>query len=208
MTDQSRRHREHPGQMRRPGHASADAALALPQLPSESHCGVEPGILRQPLVRRPQRPSKQFGSRLAFPQLAGSGLSARRARWNLIAAKAVAEAVMRHAREQPEFSLGVGCFFDQPARCRLARAGTSGRQERDREDFFAAHPEEPFRQEPGEHPRRRARCDHDFGRLLARCQRLSGDELRTYQRPRRRAPPQSFDLPSQTALRSVLLDHR
>ena len=66
------------------------------------------------------------------------------ARWNLIEAKAVAEAVMRHAREQPEFSLGVGCFSISQRDAVLHELELLRRREREAEDFFAAHPEEPF----------------------------------------------------------------
>ena len=66
------------------------------------------------------------------------------ARWNLFEAKTVAEAVMRHACEQPELSLGVGCFSISQRDAVSHELELLRRRERDREDFFAAHPEEPF----------------------------------------------------------------
>ncbi len=120
----------------------------------------------------------------------GSGINRREA-------EAVARAVIAHARTSPELSLGVGCFSLRQRDAILAQLEHLWRDEPPevREFFAAARRRAVLRQEPRDHPGRRARRDPDLGRLRARSERLSGDELRPAQPRGRRAPPQRPDHP-------------
>ncbi|MCW5773023.1 MAG: DUF3320 domain-containing protein, partial [Rhodospirillaceae bacterium] len=63
---------------------------------------------------------------------------------NKAEAKTVAEAVMRHARTQPNLSLGVAAFSLKQAQAIRDELELLRRQHRDVEPFFAANPHEPF----------------------------------------------------------------
>lgn len=71
--------------------------------------------------------------------LSGSG----RAR-NPVEADHVAKAVVRHAKERPNESLGVAAFSLEQAREIMDRIEIWRRQNPDTESFFSGHPEEPF----------------------------------------------------------------
>jgi very-short-patch-repair endonuclease/DNA polymerase III delta prime subunit len=94
------------------------------------------------VVPNAQPDSSDLG--LRFRHLPNAVYDRGGARWNLVEAKAVAEAVMRHASEEPELSLGVGCFSMSQRDAVLHELERLRRSGRDREEFFASHPEEPF----------------------------------------------------------------
>jgi very-short-patch-repair endonuclease len=59
-------------------------------------------------------------------------------------ARAVAEAVVRHARSAKDLSLGVAAFSLKQAQAIRDEIELLRRKHKDTEDFFAAHPHEPF----------------------------------------------------------------
>ena len=63
---------------------------------------------------------------------------------NTAEAKTIAQAVMKHARETPEFTLGVAAFSNVQARRIEDEVDILRRRDPSHEEFFAAHPEEPF----------------------------------------------------------------
>ncbi len=63
---------------------------------------------------------------------------------NTAEAKTIAQAVMKHARETPELTLGVAAFSNVQARRIEDEADILRRRDPSHEEFFAAHPEEPF----------------------------------------------------------------
>ncbi len=63
---------------------------------------------------------------------------------NTAEAKTVALAVMKHAREVPELTLGVAAFSNVQARRIEDEVDILRRRDPSREEFFAGHPEEPF----------------------------------------------------------------
>jgi hypothetical protein len=63
---------------------------------------------------------------------------------NAIEAKAVAEAVLAHARDHPKDTLGVAAFSIRQRDAILDAVEALRRDNPDTEAFFAAHPEEPF----------------------------------------------------------------
>ena len=60
-------------------------------------------------------------------------------------AEAVAQAVMEHAKQHPQLSLGVVAFSQSQAKAIEDRVEAMRRQDPSAEEFFNAHPEEPFR---------------------------------------------------------------
>ena len=63
---------------------------------------------------------------------------------NTAEAKTIALAVMRHARETPELTLGVAAFSNVQARRIEDEVDILRRRDPSHEEFFAGHPEEPF----------------------------------------------------------------
>ncbi|MCW2247705.1 very-short-patch-repair endonuclease [Azospirillum fermentarium] len=63
---------------------------------------------------------------------------------NAVEAKAVAEAIIRHAKEQPGLSLGVATFSIKQRRAILDEVERLRRLNPDTEPFFTARPDEPF----------------------------------------------------------------
>ena len=63
---------------------------------------------------------------------------------NVEEAKIVAEAVIRHAIERPNVSLGVAAFSTQQRRAVFDEVELLRRQHPETEGFFSSHPEEPF----------------------------------------------------------------
>ncbi len=64
---QRRRPGEHPRALRRPGDVAADAPLALPQPPSFADRRLEPRVLRQPALRRPEPDDDHGDARAPLP---------------------------------------------------------------------------------------------------------------------------------------------
>ena len=81
---------------------------------------------------------------LRFHYLPDSVYDRSRSRANQHEAVAVADAVMEHAIHNPELSLGVAAFSQAQAQAIEDRLEILRRQDDSREEFFAAHPEEPF----------------------------------------------------------------
>ena len=124
---------------------------------------------------------------------------------NTAEAKTVALAVMKHAREVPELTLGVAAFSNVQARRIEDEVDILRRRDPSREEFFASHPEEPFFVKNLEkRPGRRTRRDPDQHRLRQDRRRLSADELRTAQSGRRRATSECAHHPGPPALHRVL----
>ena len=63
---------------------------------------------------------------------------------NTAEAKTIAQAVMEHARETPELTLGVAAFSNVQARRIEDEVDILRRRDPSHEEFFAGHPEEPF----------------------------------------------------------------
>lgn len=63
---------------------------------------------------------------------------------NVVEAKAVAEAIIRHAKTEPGLSLGVATFSIRQRRAIQDELEVLRRLNPDTEDFFHAHPSEPF----------------------------------------------------------------
>ena len=63
---------------------------------------------------------------------------------NTAEAKTIAQAVMKHARETPELTLGVAAFSNVQARRIEDEVDILRRRDPSHEEFFASHPEEPF----------------------------------------------------------------
>ena len=63
---------------------------------------------------------------------------------NTTEAKTIAQAVMKHARETPELTLGVAAFSNVQARRIEDEVDILRRRDPSQEEFFSSHPEEPF----------------------------------------------------------------
>ena len=81
---------------------------------------------------------------LRFHHLPGAVFDRGRSATNRLEAEAVAQAVMDHADRNPELSLGVAAFSVAQAQAIQDRLELLRRQDGSREEYFAAHPEEPF----------------------------------------------------------------
>lgn len=81
---------------------------------------------------------------LRFHHLPDTHYDAGRSRTNRGEAQRVARAVMEHAAEHADLSLGVAAFSEGQSQAILDAVETLRRQNQDREAFFAAHPDEPF----------------------------------------------------------------
>jgi very-short-patch-repair endonuclease len=98
--------------------------------------------------------SKLFIVPSPYTQEAGMGLSLHHvregtfdsgnSRTNAAEARVVAEAVIRHAKETPDRSLGVATFSAKQRRAILDQLELLRRSNPDTESFFHAHPSEPF----------------------------------------------------------------
>ncbi len=71
------------------------------------------------------------------------GADYRRRGINTAEAKTIAQAVMKHARETPELTVGVAAFSNVQARPIEDEVDILRRRDPSHEEFFAAHPEEP-----------------------------------------------------------------
>lgn len=84
------------------------------------------------------------GLGLAFHHLPGTAYDRGGTRTNPKEARAVAEAVLRHARETPELSLGVATFSVAQRQAVWRELEILRRERPEAEPFFAANPAEPF----------------------------------------------------------------
>ena len=81
---------------------------------------------------------------LRFHHLPDTVYDRSRSRTNRQEAEAVAQAIMKHAARSPELSLGVAAFSVSQSQAIQDRLEMLRRLDASQEDFFAAHPEEPF----------------------------------------------------------------
>ena len=81
---------------------------------------------------------------LRFHYLPDSVYDRGRSRTNRIEARAVAKAVMEHGRNSPELTLGVAAFSLSQTEAIRNELEMLRREDSSNEDFFAAHPHEPF----------------------------------------------------------------
>ena len=92
----------------------------------------------------PSPDSERVASGLRFHHLPNAVYERGTSRRNPIEAEAVAEFVMRHARETPHLTLGVATFSTAQREAIMDQLELKRRQDDSCEAFFAAHPEEPF----------------------------------------------------------------
>lgn len=88
--------------------------------------------------------TQQAGMGLRFNHLPHATFDSGNTTINAEEAKAVAEAVIRHAREHPDLSLGVASFSSKQRRAVVDELERLRRLNPDVEGFFTAHPAEPF----------------------------------------------------------------
>ncbi|HEV7368440.1 DUF3320 domain-containing protein [Arenibaculum sp.] len=88
--------------------------------------------------------TQQAGMGLRFNYLPHGTFDSGNTATNAEEAKAVAEAVIRHAREHPDLSLGVATFSSKQRRAIVDELERLRRLNPDVEGFFTAHPAEPF----------------------------------------------------------------
>ena len=92
----------------------------------------------------PSPDSERMVSGLRFHHLPDAVYERGTSRRNPIEAEAVAEFVMRHARETPHLTLGVATFSTAQREAVMDQLELKRREDDSCEAFFAAHPEEPF----------------------------------------------------------------
>ena len=92
----------------------------------------------------PSPDSERIAFGLRFHHLPNAVYERGTSRRNPIEAEAVAEFVMRHARETPHLTLGVATFSTAQREAIMDQLELKRRQDDSYESFFAAHPEEPF----------------------------------------------------------------
>lgn len=81
---------------------------------------------------------------LVFRYLPDTVYDRGKTRTNPLEAKAVAEAVLEHARRRPDLTLGVAAFSSAQTQAILDHLEWSRRRDSTCEDFFNQHPHEPF----------------------------------------------------------------
>ncbi|WP_119680768.1 DUF3320 domain-containing protein [Indioceanicola profundi] len=87
----------------------------------------------------------QAGMGLRFHHLPNGTFDSGNTAINAVEAKAVAEAIIRHAKEHPELSLGVATFSTKQRRAVVDELELLRRQHPETEAFFSSmHPAEPF----------------------------------------------------------------
>lgn len=96
------------------------------------------------LVVFPSPDAGREAAGLRFHYLPDSVYDRSRSRTNQQEAVAVADFVMEHAVQSPELSLGVAAFSQAQAQAIEDRLEMLRRQDDSGEEFFTAHPEEPF----------------------------------------------------------------
>ena len=92
----------------------------------------------------PSPDSERIAFGLRFHHLPNAVYERGTSRRNPIEAEAVAEFVMRHARETPHLTLGVATFSTAQREAIMDHLELKRRQDDSCETFFAAHTEEPF----------------------------------------------------------------
>ena len=90
----------------------------------------------------PDKDRQQFG--LAYHYLPETEYDRGGSRKNIEEAREVASAVMRHAEESPDLTLGVATFSSSQQEAVRDAIEFARRQDSSLEEFFGAHPEEPF----------------------------------------------------------------
>ena len=88
--------------------------------------------------------TQEAGMGLLFHHIREGTFDSGNTRINAIEATAVAEAVVRHAREHPDLSLGVATFSVKQRRAIQDQLEQLRRKNPDTESYFHAHPSEPF----------------------------------------------------------------
>lgn len=86
----------------------------------------------------------EAGLGLRFHHLPDAVYDRGNTRTNLVEAKVVAQAMIRHAIEHPQLSLGVATFSTQQRRAIFDELEILRRQHPETEGFFTAHPSEPW----------------------------------------------------------------
>ncbi|MFV2044560.1 MAG: DUF4011 domain-containing protein, partial [Anaerolineales bacterium] len=90
----------------------------------------------------PDKDRQQVG--LAYHYLPEAEYDRGGSRKNIGEAREVASAVMRHAKESPDLTLGVATFSSSQQEAVRDAIEIARRQDSSLEEFFSAHPEEPF----------------------------------------------------------------
>lgn len=88
--------------------------------------------------------TKEAGMGLRFHHVPEGRFDSGGTGTNVIEARTVAEAIVRHAKANPELSLGVATFSVSQRRAIQDELETLRRLNPDTEEFFHAHPSEPF----------------------------------------------------------------
>ena len=119
--------------------------------------------------------TQEAGMGLSFHHVSEGTFDSGNSRTNVVEARVVAEAVIRHARENPDRSLGVATLSAKQRRAILDQLEVLRRSNPDVESYFHAHPSEPFFVKNLENVRGRAGRDLHLGGLREECPRLYGD---------------------------------
>lgn len=90
----------------------------------------------------PDQARQEFG--LVYHHLPQATYDRSKSRTNLVEARTVAQAVMEHARTRPDLTLGVGTFSMAQREAITEQLEMLRREDSSCENFFTAHPEEPF----------------------------------------------------------------
>jgi len=96
------------------------------------------------LVVFPSPDASRGEAGLVYHHLPNTAYDAGHSRTNREEADAVAQAVMEHARKSPQLTLGVAAFSTAQMQAIIDRLEVLRRENPASEDFFAAHPHEPF----------------------------------------------------------------
>lgn len=96
------------------------------------------------LIIFPSPDNARLESGLIFHHLPQATYDRSKSRTNLAEAQAVAQAVMAHARQHPELTLGVGTFSMAQREAVTEQLELLRRGDSSCEGFFVAHPDEPF----------------------------------------------------------------
>lgn len=88
--------------------------------------------------------TQEAGMGLRFTYVEGGVFDSGNSGSNVVEARAVAQAVMAHARNQPELSLGVATFSASQRRAIQDEVELLRRSAPETEEFFQSHPSEPF----------------------------------------------------------------
>ncbi|BDB71017.1 hypothetical protein Cthiooxydans_34290 [Comamonas thiooxydans] len=154
------------------------------------------------------------GMGLRFHHLPEGRFDSGASRINRIEAQTIARAIMQHAQQSPQLSLGVAAFSLQQKVAIQDELELLRRQQPEAESFFVAHPNEPFFIKNLENVQGDERdvifisvayARNAQGYLPMRFGPVSADGG---ERRWRRAPPERADLARQATLRGVFVHHR